>query len=133
MCKWCLEAIKEDPSITKVDKEIFYPLVRQDGYVYFFATEDLSRIKIGFTFYNPYDRMKMFQKYDIQKLIMIANYPVLYRKTERAIHQHFKSLRIGKREWFVWDWPICGLLKDLWYQFACGMTRDDVIYLWGMK
>jgi len=124
MCQRCLEATKECPSIIEAGKSTYLKLPYTIGYLYFFSTQDLSRIKIGFTKYDPYDRMKYFQKEENQKLLMIALWPIMRREVEKIVHKQFKHLRIdNKREWFLYDSDICGLLKELWWKYDLGFTN----------
>ena len=133
MCEYCVEASCFCSSVEKVQKGLYTPVPFQKGFVYFFATEDLTRIKIGFTEYDPHIRMKSFQKEERQKLIMIAMWPVESKRVERAIHKEFEFLRIDKRrEWFVYHRSICGFLKESWFKFSCGMTCPYSEALWSV-
>lgn len=134
MCKYCLDAIKDTPEL--ITGEAWNSPFREycGGYVYFFATEDLSRIKIGFTRHDPAIRMKYYQSEETQKLIMIAVYPVPSMKIEKNLHKFFSPLRINKnREWFLWQGRMCPLLKEMWLVFFCGMGCDEVDAAWGYK
>jgi hypothetical protein len=136
MCEYCIEAIKDTPSLVTIEKDYFsnpFP-IKPTGFVYFFATQDLSRIKIGYTMHNPYDRMKYYQTSELSSLIMVAFYPVIYRKTEKQIHKLLSEIRIDKRrEWFFYNGRMCFFLKKLWQRFYCQFGYYDIDNLWGVK
>ena len=132
MCKYCLEAATGGIVTGEALQSPFNE--HNNGFVYFFSIEDLSRIKIGYTKHNPIKRLKYYQSDETQKLVMIAVYPVPYKRIERNIHKFFSHLRINKRrEWFYWQGRMCALLKEMWCVFHCGMSCDEVEAAWGIK
>jgi hypothetical protein len=134
MCEKCIEAIQETPSLVMIGKsdEFCTKLPVEKGYVYFFTTKDLSKVKIGYSKKNPYARMGEYQNQEKQPLQMIAIYPVMNKNTERKIHKYLNHKRLHK-EWFVYDMEVCSLLKQLYLKFYCGMSFREVDYLWGLK
>ena len=137
MCKRCLEAAN---NLTKPTRNIFFEQqndfkFEKSRFVYFFCTDDLRRIKIGYTSKDPHDRMKCFQRDENQKLHMLATYPVLSKQTEKNIHNVFNSLRIHKRmEWFYFTSNLCGFLKGLYCVFHLGFGAPKYIFdIWDIS
>ena len=121
MCNRCLSSIGECPELISGNAD-YLPKDTHLNKLYFIAKPDLQTIKIGQS-KNTYARIKILQQEEHQKLILIAQYPMPDKKTERRIHKHFDFLRIDpNREWFYYRHNICGFLKELWLTYHCGMT-----------
>lgn len=140
MCKYCLSATRECPEVidrhTHIYKNGTWEDVEQPmcGYVYFFATQDLLRIKIGYTRKNPYSRMEYYENCENSRFVMIAIWPVITSRTEKSIHKLFTQHRISKQqEWFNYHYEICSFLKSLWLRFVCGMGDQLIDGLWGIQ
>jgi hypothetical protein len=134
MCKYCIEATKEHPEILQANSSIqmnWDQYKFNGGYVYFFTNKDMSLIKIGYSKNDPYIRMKMYEYELCQKYTMVAIWPVIHKKTEKYIHEYFNRFRV-RREFFEFNYYICGFLKELWMSFSCGMDFKDVDDLWGI-
>ena len=94
MCKYCLEAAKEHPEILEVSNKVqenWEDYNFNGGYVYFFTNQDMSLIKIGYSKNDPYGRMRMYEYELSQKYTMVAVWPVLFKETEKYIHEAFRS------------------------------------------
>jgi hypothetical protein len=135
MCKYCIDATKENPEILQVNttvQENWDKYNFNGGYVYFFTNKDLSLVKIGYSKNDPYSRMKMYEYELCQKYTMVAVWPVIYKETEKQIHKYFNAFRV-RREFFEYNHHICGFLKGLWMTFSCGMNFQDISALWGLQ
>lgn len=80
------------------------------GYVYFACTDDVTKVKVGFTV-NLYDRMASLSTGNASKLRVIRAFSTDY-ESEALIHARMSEDRI-RGEWFHMSFDVDDLLDDI--------------------
>ena len=97
------------------------------GTIYFIRAGDTDKVKIGYTQFEPEERLRRLQAGSSERLVLLATMDGTLRE-ERALHRQFKVDNVGG-EWFILSRELETFISERATRSKCAQMPDSVVEL----